>query len=61
MARWQIMKDGLPTPAPLFDDGGAALSGEDGFSTEGVAAYVASLGGGADGFNYVGASLEGGA
>lgn len=56
MARWQIMKGGKPTNDPLFDDGNTAAPGEDGFSTDPVAAHVATLGVQADGFNYVGVS-----
>lgn len=56
MAQWQMMKSGKPTAAPLFDDGGTKQPGEDGFSTDAVAAQVAALGAAADGFNYVGPS-----
>lgn len=56
MARWQIMKSGKPTDAPLFGDGGTAQPGEEGFSTDAVIAHVATLGAEADGFNYVGPS-----
>jgi hypothetical protein len=62
MAIWQTMKGGVPladtsvVPATnlLFDDGGLAQPGVDGFSTAAIMAHVATLGAVADGFNYVG-------
>jgi hypothetical protein len=62
MAIWQIMKAGVPladtsvVPAInlLFDDGGLAQPGDDGFSTAAITAHLATLGAAADGFNYVG-------
>jgi hypothetical protein len=56
MSKWQMMKAGEPTVHPIFDDGGTAQPGEDGFSTDAVKAHVATLGDEADGFNYVGPS-----
>jgi hypothetical protein len=64
MAIWQIMKAGVPQVEPnstppatwFFDDGAATQPGDDGFTTDAVKSYVATLGAAGDGFNYVGSS-----
>jgi hypothetical protein len=56
MAKWQMMKGGEPTALDQFDDGGTALPGEEGFSTDAVQVHLKTLSGTADGFNYVGPS-----
>ncbi len=52
---WQMTLAGVPQ-SPLYDDGIPGGPDDPTFTTAPVAAYLASLGAGADAYNFVGQS-----